>query len=135
MYTTYEDIIEDLKKKNFQKRIDKLAKKYKDKEVYIYGAGMTFEAINNNYDLSGLNIKGVADIKFTDEDSEYSGYKAFTPKKLAESSPEIVLIAMHEEYIAETYFEKTLFPNYGDFEFEPFIKHSFFELLKELFSG
>lgn len=36
----YLEIKELLKKKNVQKRIDYFSKKYKDKKIIIYGAGM-----------------------------------------------------------------------------------------------
>jgi len=53
-----------LKKSNMQKRIDKFAEKYKDKKVIIYGGGLLFSIINQNYDLSKLNITAVADKRF-----------------------------------------------------------------------
>ena len=49
---------------NAQKQIDKLAKKFKNKKVVIYGAGIYFQIIKNNFDISKLNIIGIADKKF-----------------------------------------------------------------------
>ena len=57
-------IVNFLKKQNFQKRIDKLSKKYAGKKIIIYGGGKAFELMCQNYDFSKLNIIGIADIKF-----------------------------------------------------------------------
>ena len=48
-----------LKKINFDKYIKKLIKKLAGKKAIIYGCGSFFCYINDNYDLSGLNIIGI----------------------------------------------------------------------------
>lgn len=131
MYKSYEEITEYLKKKGFQKRIDKLAKKYKDKNIILYGAGLTFDAITNNFDISKLNIIGLSDIKFKDND-EYKGYKTIDVTSIIANKPDIVLVAVHEIDIVEDYFQNNLFNNYGKFKYESFIKFSFIDLIKEL---
>jgi len=59
-------------KKNFQKQIDKLSQKYKNKKILIYGAGLLFSVIYDNYDLSKLNIVGILDKKFDVETGNIS---------------------------------------------------------------
>ena len=69
--------MEDLTQKaNFQKRVDKLAKKYKNKRVVIYGGGLLFSLITNNYDLSKLNIVAIADKSVRDEGQTIENFKA-----------------------------------------------------------
>ena len=58
------DILTYFKEVNAQKQINKLARKYKNKKIVIYGAGEYFRILKENYDLSKLNIVGIADKKF-----------------------------------------------------------------------
>lgn len=132
MFDTKKQISEFLAKKNFQKRIDKLSKEYAGKKIMIYGAGMVFEAVKENYDLSKLNIIGIADMKF-DEDQEFMGYKTYEYDTFMNQKPDIVLIGMIEPDIAEDFFKEELFEEYGEFKHEPLIKFSIFDLIKMLF--
>ncbi len=131
------DIQQYLIEKNFQKRIDKLIKKYKNKKIMIYGASMAFDVIRKNYDLSGLNIIGIADIRFNDgEHAEgYEDWNTYNSYSFLEQKPDVVLIGMLEPEVAEYFFEDVLIPSFGDFRYEPLIKKSFFDSLKELFTG
>jgi len=132
MYKSYDEFTKLLNKKNFQKRIDKLAKKYEGKKIIIYGAGILFDAITKNYDLSKLNIIGVADIKF-DTGEEYQGFKAYDPEDLVETDFDVILISMYEPDNAEEFLEEQIIPEHKKFKYEPFLQNSIFDLLKELF--
>lgn len=87
--------VEYLKKVNFQKRLEKLSKKLKNKSIVIYGTGMFFEDLKNSYDLSALNIIAVSDRKFThhEQDEEFLGYKVCAPEEIAALNPDYVLVA------------------------------------------
>lgn len=61
---------EYLKIYNAQSKINKLAKRYKNKKIAVYGAGQFSHAIFSNYDLSNLNIVAVADLRFEDESKD-----------------------------------------------------------------
>lgn len=132
MFNAKYEIVDFLKKKNFQKRIDKLSKKYTGKKIMIYGAGRAFEAINENYDLSGLDIIGIADMKF-EQGREFMGYKTYEYDTFPGEKPDVVLIAMVEHEIAEEFFSEELVPEYGNFNYEPMIKLSLLDLIKKLF--
>ncbi len=134
MHLSNENIEEFLNNNNFQKRIDRLAKKYKNKKIMIYGASMAFDLISQKCDLSNLNIIGIADIRFID-DAEYNGYRTFSSYTFLEQKPDIVLIAMLETETAEYFFEDALIPKFGEFNYEPLIKFSLWDLIKELFSS
>ena len=54
-----------------QKQINKLAKKYKNKKIVIYGAGIMAETLFNNYDTSKLNIVAVCDQKYKDINTKF----------------------------------------------------------------
>ena len=119
-YKTYEQICDLFMNMNFQKRIDKLAKKYKNKNIIVYGAGNAFNVISDNFDLSKLNIIGVADFKFKDGGT-YKNYKTVSPRSISDQKPDVVLISMLESQIASEYFKKDLFPKHGKFKYEPFV--------------
>jgi lipopolysaccharide biosynthesis glycosyltransferase len=119
-YKSYEQICDLLMNTDFQQRIDKLAKKYQDKNIIIYGAGNAFNVIYDNFDLSKLNLAGIADIKFEDGNT-YKEFNTISPKSIANNKPAVVLISMLESHIASDFFKKDLFPKYGKFKFEPFV--------------
>lgn len=132
MFDTKEKLIKFLQKKNFQKRIDQLAKKYAAKKIMIYGSGMGFVAVKENYDLSKLNIIGIADMKF-DNDGEFMGYKTYEPDSFMSQKPDVVLIGMIDPDIAESFFEEEIYPEFGKFKHEPLIKFNILDLIKMLF--
>ncbi len=88
IYSYFKDV-------NAQKQIDKLAKKYKNKKIVIYGAGEYFDILNQNYDLSKLNIVAISDKKFeTSADSNTTPYKAITPDELKQFDYDVILVAL-----------------------------------------
>lgn len=92
------DFKEYLKKKNAQKRIDKLAKQYKDKKVVLYGAGFFASDLLRNYDFSKLNVIAVADMKFQDNDEDdFYGYKKISPYDLLEIDFDLLLITTYDD--------------------------------------
>lgn len=77
-----------------QKYIDKLAKKYKNKKILIYGAGTIAEHIFDDYDLSKLNIIAVSDKKYTSR-STYKGYPAVNPDEIKNLNPDVILFTLY----------------------------------------
>lgn len=59
---------EFLEQNNFSKRLINIKKRLKNKRVLIYGTGLLFKYINEHYDLSDLNIIGVTDRKYLDNE-------------------------------------------------------------------
>lgn len=112
-----QSIYQKLKEEHFEKRIEELSVKYKDKRIILYGAGYYFDTINEFFDLSKLNIIGLADIKFTGE-TFYSGYKTFAPNQIVQEKPDAVLVTIPDASIAEEFFHNKLFPEYGNFYYE-----------------
>jgi len=80
---TYDDWAEYLEKIGEQKYIDILSEILKGKKVLLYGAGIVSQVLIDKYNLSGLDIAGIADKKFeTFEEETYKGLKAIQPSKL-----------------------------------------------------
>ncbi len=89
-----EDFRTHLENIGFEKYLNKLKKKLKNKTSIIYGAGSFFKYINENYDLSGLNIIGISDMKFDEnnEGNDFLGYKMIPKDKILSYKPDYVLV-------------------------------------------
>ena len=92
MSEDFKTYLENIK---FKKNLDKLKKKLKNKTSIIYGTGSFFKYINENYDLSKLNIIGISDMKFDDNDEgkDFLGYKMVPKNKIVSYKPDYVIIA------------------------------------------
>ena len=90
-----EDFKTHLENIKFEKNLDKLKKKLKNKTSIIYGTGSFFKYINENYDLSTLNIIGISDMKFDDNDEgkDFLGYKMVPKNKIISYKPDYVIVA------------------------------------------
>ena len=117
----------------FSKTLSKLIEKLKGKTVVLYGAGAYLELINKYYDISGLNIIGIADRRFTEnkDNGTFIGFKTYSPEQIKNLKPDYVLVSTryYVSVIEELYY-KTL-KNTG-IKIRPLVKKSFFTLLKEL---
>lgn len=91
---------EYLKKINFDKYLTYLKKKLRNKKVLVYGAGMMFQYIHSNYDLSDINIVGVSDIKFSEEHEgeQYFGLNIVPKNSILKYDIDYILIAS-ENYL------------------------------------
>lgn len=92
--------IKYLKKVNFKKQLSILNKTLKDKKILIYGAGILFDAAYNKYDFSNLNIIGISDKKFENENSpkEFLGIKTYAPDEISSLDIDCILISLKEYY-------------------------------------
>ncbi len=77
-----------------QKYIDKLAKKYKNNKILIYGTGTIAEHLFNNYDLSKLNIIAVSDKKYSTR-SNYKGFTTICPDEIKDLNPDVILFTLY----------------------------------------
>ena len=95
-----------------QRQINKLARKYKNKKIVIYGAGEYFQILKNNFDLSKLNIVGIADKKFeTSKDSNPTPYLALAPDELKDFDFDVILVALYDDTSLCDYLEYQLLIN------------------------
>jgi len=76
----------------FEKRLKKLSTSLNGKKVVIYGAGVNFEYINNNFDLSSLDIIAISDRRFESAPGERLGYRAVAPGEIQDLNPDYVLV-------------------------------------------
>ena len=125
--------LEYLLNNNMEKYFEKLKKKLKNKRVVIYGSGVFFELIHYYFDMSGINILGVADKKYknVNEDKEIFGYKTMKPEQMLDINPDYVVVA------TKRYVSVAEFLYFGFFEdtkvkIIPIVKKNIFKLLYEL---
>lgn len=111
----YTKIKEWLKSKNLQKKINNLSRKYKGKKILIYGADLMSEAIFDNYNLSELNIIGVADNKFYNTDSEFKGYKTIPLYFVEEFQFDAIFIFLYNSSRIKKFIKEDLLPEHYDF--------------------
>lgn len=129
-----DELLEYLKSVKFEKQLEKLKKKLKNKTVVIYGTGLLFQRIKENYDLSDLNIIGVSDLKYTEdqEGTEAFGYKVIPLDKIAEYKPDYILISTVKFLGIMKNFCTNVFKGMN-IKILPLVDKPFLTLLKEIF--
>ena len=132
-----EDILDEsynmpyLLKYNFKKRLEELKVKLKDKKILLYGGGLLLELICKYYDLSSLNIIGVADKRCQSfDDSKFCGFNLYSPKQILELNPDYVVIATRKvipiaEYLYFNYLKNS------KIKLISLVKKNFIDTIKE----
>ena len=130
------DLKEYLEHIKFEKYLDKLNKKLKNKTVIIYGSGALFQYIKKNYDLSKLNIIGVSDMKFNSkqEGEDFLGYKIIPKDKMTSYKPDVVLVATLKYLGITEDFEINVF-NKTKTKIYPLARIPLADLIKEIWSN
>ena len=120
----------------FKENLEKLVKKLKNKKVVIYGAGALFRLIHKYFDLSGLNVAAISDMKFDghENDEEFLGYKVCAPVEIEDFKPDYVLIcALKYLDIAEDLYCYTL--KGTGIKIRQIVKKPFKKMLCEIWNG
>lgn len=131
------DLLMELNKNKFDKQLAKITKKLAGKSVVIYGAGVLFELIHKNYDLSGLSILGISDRKFSSNDYEdnsensFLGYKIIPLSKIKEVNPDYVLVSVLRSLDIVEDFETNEFKD-TKIKVRPLVKSPIIQALKEI---
>lgn len=129
-----DELLEKLKEVKFEKQLLKMNKRFKGKKIIVYGTGLFFQKIKENYDLSNLNIIGVSDRKYTldDEGKESLGYKIVPLDKIVDYKPDYVLISTLKFLNIMDDFRNNIFKG-AKIKVLPFVDKPFFTLLLEIF--
>lgn len=115
----------DYKIEKYEKQFISLKKKYKNKRIILYGASLYFRAIQKHYDLSGLNIIAIADVKFFNPNANIDvGYKKISPFEIANLKPDIVLLTVYDDFNVEKYIQEELFKKTKKFKYRNFFEKS-----------
>ena len=82
---------------NTKKQINKLIKKYKNKKIILYGAGIMSKILFENYDFSKLNIVAFCDSKYKINSSEKCiSYPVINPIELKEKDFDLILVNLRK---------------------------------------
>ncbi len=122
-----------LKDIHFEKYLKKLNKKLKNKKIIIYGAGAFFKYIKENYNLNSLNIIGISDLKFNEneEGEKYLDYNIIPLDKILDYKPDYLVIAtMHYEKIIDNFEVNIL--NETKIKAIPLARKKLWDLIKEI---
>ena len=98
------ELILFLKNVGFDNYLKYLKSKLKNKRILIYGAGLLFQTIYSNYDLSNLNIVGISDMSFStkSELNNFCNLKVYKPSEINSLDIDCILVAtLHHKKIIE----------------------------------
>ena len=130
MASDFKEYLQEIK---FEKYLSKLKKKIEGKSVVIYGCGTLFQYIFENYDLNPMNIIGISDGKFLDnqENDECFGFKIVPKNKIKSLNPDVVLVCAMQ-YIEIV--EDLILNQFSDTNIKvyPLARVSFLELIKRI---
>jgi len=131
------NFIEYLEHKDAQKIIDKYALEYSDKKIILFGAELFAGDLFRHYDLSKLNILGVADRAFEKHpEGDYYGYKKFSPLDLLEIDFDLLLITEYDDVDIKEYLKSELLQGEEvKFKVKTLIKLNIIEYIKGTVNG
>ena len=93
-----------LYKYDIQNKINKIAKKYKNKKIVIYGAGRFAQYLFENYDFSKLNIVAIADNKYNTLANEtFCNHKTISPIEINNYNPDLILFLIVDFKLIKRY--------------------------------
>ena len=120
-----------LKDIKFEKYLNSLKKNLKSKTIVIYGTGLLFQYINENYDLSELNIIGVSDMKYAQEMEGQMdlGYKVIPKSSITKYNPDYIIIAS-ENYMNLLESMTLEYSEISNVKLIPLAKKSWLEVVK-----
>ncbi len=77
--------------------LKKLSKKYKNKKVLLYGAGLIFDILNTDYKITEMfDIVGICDKKFEKfEENTYQGLKIIKPDQINDIKYDAILFPLY----------------------------------------
>ena len=107
--------------------IKKLKERLKDKKVIIYGAGKFFRLLNSKGVFSDLNVIGICDKKYLQEDEagQESGYNIISIENLASFRPDYIIAAVQKPLALINELQRL------NFNVVPVIKISFLQKMEE----
>lgn len=99
-----EDFKKKIYSKSFENHINTLKRKYRNQKVIFYGAGVFAEVVFDTYDLSDLNIIGIADGKFIVKKENFKSIPALTPYEIEKANPDVIIITTYNYFVIRRYF-------------------------------
>lgn len=113
---SYANIIFEILGKTLRQEIFilKILKKYKDKKIAFWGASIFLKRFLSRYKIKNLNIVGIIDKDNSKKGIKYSDYTVYTPDRIKEMSPEVIIISIvNFSYERQKEINKYIKTNYG----------------------
>ena len=113
-----------------QKKINKLAKMYKNRKIVLYGAGQYADTLFKYFDLSKLNIVAICDKKFEDESKrDFYNLICIPPQELGSFDCDLILISNFDYQKFSNIVDDILYETQNEaVEIRPLIKLNFADL-------
>lgn len=123
------------KNNNFESKLKKLGKKYKNKKILLYGAGLFFDVIVDNYDVKKyLNVIGISDIKYEKTNgTEYKKIKTYKPSEINELNADVILLTTYYTSFIKKHLKENVLLN-DKIEIEAFNQDFFVDIVKNNFN-
>ncbi len=120
---------------NTQKQINSLAKKFKNKRIIFYGAGIMSKILFENFDLSKLNIIAICDMKYEKSQNEtFFSYPTISPDELKTADFDVIFVNLknYERAINNIKYNILINTKNEDKEVKPFLKVTLYFLIKQI---
>ena len=115
-----------------EEKIKSLSEKYKDKKILLYGAGEYATEILSLYDFSSLNIIGITDKKFRQEEVLF-GYNAYPIKEAELLDYDIIFPLIKRPYLINLKKGKIVWLKKGNLKLKDGKKLHFCNILEEIY--
>lgn len=128
------DFLKYFEREKAQKHIDRIARKYKNKKVILYGAGQYARALIRNYDISKINAIGIADRRFERPSTEsFFGLKTFAPSELKKLDIDVIVLTVLEYDTLRNILKDLLYSTKNEkIKITPMIKKSLWRKIIEM---
>lgn len=127
-----DDLKKYLKDRHFNKTLNRYKKKFGGKKIVVYGTGLLFETITQNYDLSGLDIIAVSDRKYSvTKPDTYLGFNTVAPDNIKDLKPDIVLVSVLRSVVVIENLRYDILDGTG-IKVYPMVDRHLTEILKEI---
>lgn len=124
-----------LKEINPQSQINKIAKKYKNKKIIVYGAGQYAQFILDNYDLSNLQIVGFSDKSFKENKGGlFYNYPKISPYEIKNTNADIIFTLVANDYQIYEYLTTEILKSSLKIKIDVLLKPNFIQIIRFLFN-
>ncbi len=88
-------------KYNIKNYLLSFKKKYSGKRVLLYGTGKLFCTLLNKGYFEGINIIGVSDLKYDEQDNCINdfGFNSYSPINMIKANPDVILCTLEKSYL------------------------------------
>ena len=79
-------------------KLNKIIKRNKKQKIVFWGASLFLKEFLTKYKIKNSNILGIVDKNTNLQDTKLGAYEIFTPEKLAELKPDVVICSIKNNH-------------------------------------